>query len=237
MKTIHAHLDIPGHNRNRGFTLVELMIALVVSGVIVAAIYSTYVAQQRTALAQEQVVEMQQNIRAGLDIMEREIRMAGYNPRRTAIGTGITTANATQLVFGFVADTDQMNNNPVAVNATIDEVDEVETVEYYLYDAYADADMDLGRRTPTNTQAVAENIDAVEFYYIMADGTKTLTPVTLTDIRSVQVSILARASRIDPSFTNSATYTTVSNATWGPYNDNFRRRLLVTTIHCRNMGL
>jgi type IV pilus assembly protein PilW len=213
------------------------MIALVVSGVIVAAIYSTYVAQQRTALAQEQVVEMQQNIRAGLDIMEREIRMAGYNPRRTAVGTGITTANATQLVFGFVADTDQMNNNPVAVNATTDEVDEVETVEYYLYDAYADGDMDLGRRTPTNTQAVAENIDAVEFYYIMSNGTKTLTPATLTDIRSVQVSILTRAGRTDPSVTNSATYATASNATWGPYNDNFRRRLLVTTIHCRNMGL
>jgi type IV pilus assembly protein PilW len=238
MKFIRSHMSQPERLYNRGFTLVELMIALAVSGVVIATISTIYIGQQRTTTAQEQVVEMQQNLRSALYIMESEIRMAGFNPRGTlGIGTGFTTANATQLIFGFVADTDNMNNNPPAVNAITDEPDEVETVEYYLYDAYADGDMDLGRRTPTNTQAVAENIEAIQFYYTMFDGTQTLTPFPLANIRAVQISILARAGRPDPDFVNTDNYVTASGAVWGPYNDNRRRRLLVSTVQCRNQGL
>ena len=241
MKFIHSHFSIPRNLNTKGFSLVELMMALAISLIIGTTIVTAYISQRRTAYAQEQIVEMQQDIRTGLDIMEREIRMAGYNPRRTAVGTGITTATATKLVFAFVADTDQMDNNN---NGTIDEPDEVETVEYSLYDAYGDVDTDLGRRTPVAINAVAENIDAIEFYYTMQDGTRTLTPAILSDIRAIQISILARASKQDSHFTNSTKYTPGSgNATWGLYgganppNDHFRRHLLITTVQCRNMGL
>jgi type IV pilus assembly protein PilW len=235
MKTMRFLTQKVARCRENGFTLVELMVTLVVSSIVMAAIYSVYTVQQRTSTAQEQVVEMQQNVRAALSMMESEIRMAGYNPRNTASGTGITTANATQLIFGFVADTDGMNNS--STNATIDEIDEVETVEYYLYDAYGDGDMDIGRRTPTNTQAIAENFDGLEFYYTLKDGSQALTPTNLEEIAAVRVSLLVRANRPDPSFTDSATYTRASGATWGPFNDNFRRSLLITTIQCRNWSL
>jgi type IV pilus assembly protein PilW len=237
MKSTRSHTLQSKSYNSSGFTLVELMVAVAVSGIVMTAIYGAYVAQQRTATAQEQVIEMQQDLRSALYIMESEIRMAGFNPRGTADGTGFTIANATQLKFGFVADTDKMNNNPTAVNTTIDELDEVETVEYYLYDAYSDIDLDLGRRTPTNTQAIAENFEAIEFYYTMANGTQTLTPTPLADIRAVQISLLARAGRPDQNFANTATYTTASGVSWGPYNDNRRRRLLLTTVQCRNGGL
>jgi type IV pilus assembly protein PilW len=228
----HSLLFHAASTCHKGFTLVELMVTTLVSGLVVIAIYSAYLAQQRTALAQEQVSQMQQNLRAGLDIMEREIRMAGYDPRRS-VGATITTATAGQLIFTMLADDDHMDNDG---DGTIDEVDEIETLEYTLYDAYGDDDQDLGRRTPAAIMAVAENIDRLEFNYIMEDGTDTLTPATLADIRSVRVSILARANTIDPNFTNATTYTTASGASWA-FNDHYRRRLLITTIHCRNMGL
>ncbi|UCF72314.1 MAG: prepilin-type N-terminal cleavage/methylation domain-containing protein, partial [Deltaproteobacteria bacterium] len=64
------------HNR-KAFTLAELLVAMVVVGVVMAAIVSTYYSQQKSYVAQEQVAAMQQNLRAAMFYMEREIRMAG----------------------------------------------------------------------------------------------------------------------------------------------------------------
>ena len=65
---------------NQGFTLVELMVSLVVAGVVLAGICSTFYSQHISYLNQEQIVSMQQNLRAAMYIMERDIRMAGHDP-------------------------------------------------------------------------------------------------------------------------------------------------------------
>lgn len=205
--------------------------------------YSAYLAQQRIYLAQEQVAEMQQNIRAAMDMMVRHIRMAGYDPTGGA-AAGITTASAGQI--GFTQDT----------NADGDTADSAEFIDFGFSAAVGDDnDRDGLPDTPATAlslgcqtggaggyQAIAENIQALEFRYLDSDGMAT---TTLENIRSVQVSILARAGRPDPSFTNTMNYTPASGTSWdlngaaagNAANDNFRRRLLITTIQCRNLGL
>ena len=84
-------------------------------------------------------------------------------------------------------------------------------------------------------QPVADNIEALEFNYILDAGTTTLTPANPRKVRAVQVSILARASNIATDFFHNSSYTTASGVVWTPNQDNFRRRLIVTTIQCRNM--
>lgn len=64
--------------QNKGITLIELLVALVITGILVAAVYRTFIGQQKTYTVQEQVVDMQQNVRAGINRMMREIRMAGF---------------------------------------------------------------------------------------------------------------------------------------------------------------
>ena len=66
-----------------GFTLVELMITLVISSIIVAAVYAAYKSQRDTFEAQDQVTEIQQNLRNAMWHMTRMIRMAGYDPQGT----------------------------------------------------------------------------------------------------------------------------------------------------------
>jgi len=61
-------------NVTQGFTIVELLIAMVVAGIVTMATYSVYVAQQGHYAAQTQVTEMQQNKRALLDLMTSDIR-------------------------------------------------------------------------------------------------------------------------------------------------------------------
>jgi prepilin-type N-terminal cleavage/methylation domain-containing protein len=58
----------------RGFTLIELMIALVLLGLVSTAVYKVLVNNQRVYLAQTQTIDLQQNIRAGAAILPAEFR-------------------------------------------------------------------------------------------------------------------------------------------------------------------
>lgn len=62
-----------------GFTLIEIMVALVISSLLAIAIYSFFITQHHAYTVQDQVIEMEQNSRAALDMIRREMRMAGYH--------------------------------------------------------------------------------------------------------------------------------------------------------------
>jgi prepilin-type N-terminal cleavage/methylation domain-containing protein len=64
--------------KSKGVTLLELLIALVISAILIAGIYRTFIHQQKTYATQEQVADMQQNVRVAINRMMREIRMAGF---------------------------------------------------------------------------------------------------------------------------------------------------------------
>jgi prepilin-type N-terminal cleavage/methylation domain-containing protein len=62
---------------NNGFSLLELLIALVIAGMLLAAFYRTFIGGQEIYTIQEEVVDMQQNVRMSIDQIVRKIRMAG----------------------------------------------------------------------------------------------------------------------------------------------------------------
>jgi len=64
----------------KGFTLVELIMALAVGVIVVAAIWTAVVAGQRSSTGIERKVTTNQDTRTALEIMATEIRMASYNP-------------------------------------------------------------------------------------------------------------------------------------------------------------
>jgi prepilin-type N-terminal cleavage/methylation domain-containing protein len=70
----------------KGVTLIELLIALVISTVLIAGIYRMFIHQQMTYATQEQVADMQQNVRVAINRMVREIRMAGYGGKNENTG-------------------------------------------------------------------------------------------------------------------------------------------------------
>lgn len=63
----------------KGITLIELLVGLVICAISIAAIYRIFIAQSRAYVVQDQVVEIQQNIRSVMEIMVRDIRMAGFD--------------------------------------------------------------------------------------------------------------------------------------------------------------
>lgn len=239
----------PKRNLEHGFSLVELMVALLIGTVVVFAIFTAFERQHKVQLAQNEVVETQQNIRASIELVMRDIRMAGFDPTRNA-SAGITIATAGELIITKditdVAGTGSPDGaiNTTATGETIG-FGFVGTVDPDRNGIPEDADGDgnpdaasFGRKVGVGAgigyQPIADNIQAFEFRYL--DGNNVPTATT-TDIRSIEVTILARAGKPDYTFTNTRSYTSASGAVWGPYGDNFRRRILTTIINCRNMGL
>ena len=66
--------------RSSGFTLIELLVSMTISLAVLAAVAKTFTVQTRQNGAEEQMAQMQQNVRGALDLMVREIQMAKYDP-------------------------------------------------------------------------------------------------------------------------------------------------------------
>lgn len=224
--------------KNSGVTLTELLIALALTGIVSGAIYNIFISQGRAYTIQSEVAEMQQNLRAGIFMMEREIRMVGYDPTRAADAEILTAAPG---LLEFTAD----------LNGDGDTDDPNEYMIYTRYDTDADGTSDaLGRddvNSGAGTQLLAENIDQLNYVYLdgsrnaLNDMTTSVDPAVRPDIRSIQVTMVARSGVIDSDYTNNETYQNQnpggSEVIYTAAGDNFRRRLLSTEIKCRNLGL
>ncbi|OGQ97617.1 MAG: hypothetical protein A2521_10595 [Deltaproteobacteria bacterium RIFOXYD12_FULL_57_12] len=205
-------MNLSAKKKMRGFTLVELMVAILLSSLAAVAFYRGYMAATIGYDVQAQVTELNQNVRFGLEKMARELRMAGYNPARVS-GSGFVTANSNTVRF-----TKDMNGNGVISGDTEDI-------------ALAVGGNELTR----NGSAVVGNVDALDFVYLDANGAVT---ATLGNIRFVQISLVMRVSREDYAYTNSEVYRNMQGATvYTAPGDNFRRLLLSAQVSCRNRGL
>lgn len=227
---------------NRGLTLLELMVAITIFSIATGAIYAAYQYQQNVYLTQEQIAELQQNARAGLLLLVRESRLAGYDPGERS-KAGIMSAGPGELVFTADRDSSGILRDGSA-----------EQVRFALTN---DADKDgiadglpcaLGEEFngTGGLHTVVPNVDALEFYYHLADGSATLTPPSPDDIRSITVSLLVKTGGKMKGHTDTQHYFPASNPgqetgsgkkVWGPFHDNYQRRLLISEIKCRNMGI
>jgi type IV pilus assembly protein PilW len=63
-----------------GFTIVELLVALVLGVVIIGGVISIFVSNQQAARSNEGLARVQENARVAFELMAREVRQAGGNP-------------------------------------------------------------------------------------------------------------------------------------------------------------
>jgi prepilin-type N-terminal cleavage/methylation domain-containing protein len=84
--------------KEAGLTLIELMIVLVLAAVVTASIFATFISQQKSYATQTKVTDVQQNARACLMLMEKDLRMAGFSVGTTGftvqdfVGNNVTNA-------------------------------------------------------------------------------------------------------------------------------------------------
>jgi type IV pilus assembly protein PilW len=160
-------------NNPKGFTLVEMLVAMAAGLIVMAAINSAYVNYQRSHVTEQLVVDMQQNVRAAMSLMKREIRMAGYDPvARDGIdndGDAAIDESDESAGAGFWEAAPDMIQFEADINYDGDDDDTNENVTYRLVNG-----TELERRSK-DTAGVYQNailaydIEALGFAYAFDD--------------------------------------------------------------------
>ncbi len=85
-------------------------------------------------------------------------------------------------------------------------------------------------------RVVAENIDNLQFRYLLSDGTWTNNPAGQEpNVRAVEISLLARTANTNRGYIDPNTYS-IGGVNYNP-NDAYRRKLLCSIVKTRNIGL
>ena len=175
-------------NNLRGFTLVEMVLALAISTIVLAAVYSVFTIANKNFTTQNAAANAQQNLRSAIRLMSRDIRHAGLDPSGSD-NFGITYASLSKI--RFTTDRDAFNGN----------VDEANWEEI-TYDFQGNQIMQTLYETVTtstaDTAALISNITNLNFAYYDAENTDLidagLSPPRvpddkLADIRTVEILI------------------------------------------------
>lgn len=196
--------------RRDGFSLVELIVALAVFAIITSTIYGAFIMQRRSFDLQEQMTEMQQNVRAAMDMMVREIKLAGYDdpdvisPTTMREVTLSDNLSNSKRFNGITYNTSQLQIK-VDLNGDGDNGDSNEDITYKHYNS-STYPYQLKRKTGAGYfQPFAENIQTFTFSYLDANGAST---TTTADIRQVEVAITGRTAQADPDYSDNGGYRT-----------------------------
>jgi type IV pilus assembly protein PilW len=95
-------------NNQRGFNIVELMVAMVIGLFVSAAVFSVFVSSLKTNKSQDNLGRLQENVRYVLSQMQSDIRMTGY---RGCLGrNGAMTEDPTPPVNNVINTINYANN-------------------------------------------------------------------------------------------------------------------------------
>ncbi len=176
--------------KESGFSLVELLVAMAMSVIVLGAVYSLYTHFIRTSTGEDKLVEIQQEGRAAVERLSKEVRAAGCYYRNTPIIT------ATSDNFEFESDLDpDPSLGPWKINYTLDttnhELDRSSAAwTGSAYGAYSAA------------QVVAAHVTGLVFSYYDESGALIATPITSQAnrdrIRRVDIAVTTTTDELNP---------------------------------------
>lgn len=212
-----------GPRLQSGFTLVEMLVALLLVSTVMTIIFSTFNSMNRSFSVHEDIGEMQRNMRGAILLLGSELQMAGYDPSGDADARVVA---ATASSIQFTADLD--GDGDISA-ATSDDED-------ITYALFTDGGIQkLGRTNLSGNEEIAAHIDNLNLVFLDKDGAVT---ATLSDIRTVQISIVGKTRNRDPGFRGTLTWENLQGTVSGPIGgDGYRRSVLSVQVKCRNLGL
>ena len=100
--------------RARGFTLIELMIAVALAGLVVGGALQLHISFTRQSQRQQAIAEIQQNLRVAMLLVEKAIRSAGQGLPSTHVLPALVGASCTPVnYYGFQYSNNNAYNDPV----------------------------------------------------------------------------------------------------------------------------
>ena len=197
----------------KGLTLIELLVGLVICAIVVAGIYRLFIAQGKAYVVQDQVVEVQQNVRSAMEVMLRDLRMAGFDDDTTPLVTNPeppVLPGDTSVTVRY-----EYGNAPYEV--------------LYRLDAGSVLNRQETKNGVNTTETILENVDDLTFWYGvdedndnamddrngngLADDWVSAGTVGNLKVVAVRVSLTGSAMQVNPDLQNVKPRTLVSAVT------------------------
>ena len=233
-------------NLERGFSLMEVLISMAVFTLVVFAIFSTFESGAGTYAKGDMKADIHQNTRASMELMVREIRLAGYFPENFPFimpgGPGTPCAGPPFVGISNAQPT------TITICSDIDGDNSSELVTYtWVGDTNGDNVVDPGeneiRRQVTDDtglqpqEVIAFNISAFQLSYL--DPTNTLiNPVPGACVDNINPPcdigrVIVTMTGSEPVSQSAA----IGGRSPSPFATRVRNYQLVTDVRPRNLGL
>ena len=192
--------------------MVEFLVAILLTSIIMGAIYGVYRVQTHSVKAQETRLEAQEYARAALDMMVREIRNAAYNPLSATSGTncasgsagapGVVTATTTTFRFTYDFQGTTAGTSPDGHCNGPDE-----DIEYRFDPTGCPSGFgDIRRKTtnPVSDEALTNcNVPATNGFslkYYAQNQSSEMSPLVLANIQRVSIELTVQSMNTEAGF-------------------------------------
>jgi prepilin-type N-terminal cleavage/methylation domain-containing protein len=202
-------------SKNRGFSLAELMIVMVLVSIVVGVIFQLIQLTMQRSSAEQNKLDMSQEAREFMDQMSRDLRQAGYpNPRNFTpdMLTVSPTANDPHVAVGLV----KAAPGELWFEGDLDGTGVVSAVRYHLDTSTTNncpclkrsqlpkiqGDPLTGQTTPSY-QIEVQGVTNTDIFSARFNGTAVTLPVdftsgTIGDIDTVQATLSLQSPLVDP---------------------------------------
>jgi len=248
-------------DNERGFSLVEIMIASSLSLVLIAGVLQIYQSSKTTYNLQNELADLQENERIALSVLTTNIRMTGFARDVPVFPFIDTVDDPVNTSFKLTQDGGGTNNDRITIKfqSNTDCLGEDTSGVGFAVNTFFIENEELkcrGNGTATGgnpttvagtAQPLASNIESMQILY----GVNTSSNATdsapnryvnigdsalasdMSNVTGVRIALLIRSSGSVKPQTESADFTLLDSPTLS-YNDNHKRQLVTTTILLRN---
>ena len=239
--------------KQRGFTLVEIMLAITLSMILIAGVVQVYMSSKTSFQIQNQLARLQENQRISIDFLQRDILQAGFdiptggNPR-IQINEGANGASDS-ITIRYASETDCLGQS------TLDEESENNgiAVNRYFIDEDPDDDGQVNRlmcqgNGSITSQPIADGVSNMQILvgentlnndissYAQqmpsADRYVNVATADMDNAVSIRIAFLTESENAVRKLARAQTYTVLDNVI--NVTDGNKRQVVTTTIPLRN---
>lgn len=188
----------------KGVTLIELLVVLVICGITIGGIYRVFISQTKTYMVQDEVAEIQQDVRGAMEIMVRDIRMAGFQTNSFGSAAVSNTPiipqdNSVTVNYEYIPSTGAPTTSTVtywlaggSLNRTLNNVQET------LLDNVRSLNFSYG--IDANSDGIIDGIDPVTGV-IPDNAFVSAASVGTAKVLATRITLTANPAPVDPDLT------------------------------------
>ena len=237
-------------NRQSGMTLIEIMVALVISLFLLAGLLQMFIATRQSARVQENLSRVQENGRFGIEYINRVIRQAGYRSKGS-IQNGFPfkkVSNGANQADG--SDNDGYNNSDTITTRFEGEDADQGEVRSCLNQIIASSTISIDTLSVNDSnnlqcqsggiaQPILENVENMQIFYGVKIG-NNISYIPASDIENWDNVFSIRVSLVLKTADNNLADTSQPYKLNGQIipitdpKDKYLRRVFTTTVALRN---